>query len=90
LLASSALTEAALPAESVSKVIRKQSESCFLKSLLAVTFKTKALKALLHLFLLSFLQKNYVLFVLVLKVIIIAFVCVKLCLIYFLKTLVFF
>jgi hypothetical protein len=58
LLASSALTKAALLVKSVLKVIKKQSEFCSLKSLLAVAFKTKALKALLHLFLLSFLQKT--------------------------------
>jgi hypothetical protein len=46
------LTKAALLAESVLKIIRKQLESCSLKSLLTVTFKTKALKALLHLSLL--------------------------------------
>jgi hypothetical protein len=57
LLASFAFTKAALLAKSVLKVIRKQLKSYSLKSLSAVTFKTKALKALLHLFLLSFLQK---------------------------------
>jgi hypothetical protein len=56
LLASFALTEAALLAESVPKVVRKQSESCSLKS--SVTFKTRALKALLHSFLLSPSQKT--------------------------------
>jgi hypothetical protein len=55
LLANSVLTKAALLAESVLKVIKKQLKSCFLKLLLAITFKTKALKALLYLFLLFFL-----------------------------------
>jgi hypothetical protein len=90
LLASSVLTKAVLLAKSVSKVIKKQLKSCFLKSLLAVIFKTKALKALLHLFLLFFFAEDYVLFILVLKVIITVFVCVKLCLVCFLKTLAFF
>jgi hypothetical protein len=58
LLANSALTKAALLAESVLKVMRKQSESCSLKSLSAVISKTRALKALLHLSLLSPLQKT--------------------------------
>jgi hypothetical protein len=55
LLANSVLKEAASLAESVLIIIRKQSESCSLKSLLAVAFKTRALKALLYLFLLFFL-----------------------------------
>jgi hypothetical protein len=58
LLANSVLTEAALLAESVLKMVTKQLESCSLKSLLAVTFKTRASKVLLHLSLLSFLQKT--------------------------------
>jgi hypothetical protein len=58
LLANSVLTKAALLAESVSKVMTKQSESCSLKSLSAVTFKTRASKALLHLSLSSSLQKT--------------------------------
>jgi hypothetical protein len=58
LLANSALTKAALLAESVLKVIKKQSESYSLKSLLVVISKTKALKALLHLSLLFSLQKT--------------------------------
>jgi HKD family nuclease len=58
LLASSALTKAALLAESVLKVIRKQLKSCFLKLLLVVMFKTRASKALLHLSLLSLSQKT--------------------------------
>jgi hypothetical protein len=58
LLASSALTKAASLAESVSKVIRKQSESCSLRSSSAVTSKTRASKALLHLSLLSPSQKT--------------------------------
>jgi hypothetical protein len=58
LLVNSVLTKAALLAKSVLKVIKKQSESCSLKSLLIITFKTRALKALLYLFLLSFLQKT--------------------------------
>jgi hypothetical protein len=58
LLTSSALTKAALLAKSVPKIIRKQSESCFLRSLSTMASKTRALKALLHLFLLSLLQKT--------------------------------
>jgi hypothetical protein len=58
LLVNSVLTKAALLAESVLKVVTKQLESCSSKSLLAVTFKTRALKALLYLSLLSFLQKT--------------------------------
>jgi hypothetical protein len=58
LLANSALTKAALLAESVLKVMTKQLESCFLKLLLVITFKTRALKALLHLSLLFFSQKT--------------------------------
>jgi hypothetical protein len=58
LLANSALTKAALSAKSVLKIIRKQLKSCFLKLLLAVTFKTKALKALLHLSLFFFFYKR--------------------------------
>jgi hypothetical protein len=58
LLANSALIKAASLTESVLKMITKQLKSCFLKSLLTVTFKTKALKALLHLSLLSFSQKT--------------------------------
>jgi hypothetical protein len=53
LLANSAFTKAALLAKSVLKIIRKQSESYSSKSLLVITFKIRALKALLHLFLLS-------------------------------------
>jgi hypothetical protein len=52
------LTKAALLAKSVVKVIKKQLKSCFLKLLLTVIFKIKALKALLYLSLLSFLQKT--------------------------------
>jgi hypothetical protein len=58
LLANSALTEAASLAESVSKVVTKQSESCSSKSLSAVTFKTRASKASLHLSLSSLSQKT--------------------------------
>jgi hypothetical protein len=58
LLANSALTKAASLAESVLKVMTKQLESCSLKSLSAVTFKTRASKASLHLFLSSPLQKS--------------------------------
>jgi hypothetical protein len=58
LLANFTLIKAALLAESVSKVVRKQSESYSLKSSLVVIFKTRALKALLHLSLLSFSQKT--------------------------------
>jgi hypothetical protein len=58
LLASSVLTEAASLAESVPKVVRKQSESCSLKSSSAVASKTRASKALLHLSLSSPLQKT--------------------------------
>jgi hypothetical protein len=52
LLANFAFTKAALLVKSVSKVIKKQSESCFLKLLLVIISKTRALKALLHLSLL--------------------------------------
>jgi hypothetical protein len=58
LLASSVFTEAASLAESVLKVVRKQSESCSLRLSSAVASKTRALKALLHLSLLSPLQKT--------------------------------
>jgi hypothetical protein len=58
LLASSVLPKAALLAEGVLKVVRKQSESCSLRSLSTVTSKTKASKALLYSFLSSFLQKT--------------------------------
>jgi hypothetical protein len=58
LLANFVLTKAALLAKSVLKIVKKQLESCFLKSLLTIIFKTRALKALLYLFLLSFSQKT--------------------------------
>jgi hypothetical protein len=58
LLASSVLTEAALLAESVPKVIRKQSESCSLRLSSVVASKTRASKALLHSSLLSLSQKT--------------------------------
>jgi hypothetical protein len=89
LLANSVLTKAALLAKSVSKVIKKQLKSCSLKLLLTITFKTRALKALLYLSLLFF-AKDYILFISVFKVIITVFVYIKLCLIYFFKVFMFF
>jgi hypothetical protein len=52
LLANSVFTKAALLIKSVLKVIKRQLKSCFLKLLLVITFKTRALKALLYLSLL--------------------------------------
>ena len=51
------LIEAALLAESILKVVRKQLESWSLKLSLIVIFKIRVLKALLYLSLLSPLQK---------------------------------